>query len=132
MKTTPKTMKKTQTGLTTNEALFSFYRLITDCDKAELIKDFKIEYKQLPLENVFEIKGFLFVADPELRRITEIKSGAKIEMRRVNISIKEPFSSAVGKMAQWLLTTKTWEEINVEVIKVAFAYREPHLNLLIL
>lgn len=138
MKTTPKTLKKTQTELTTNEELFSFFRLFAEHDedtpypRPELVDVFRVEYQQLPLENLFEVKGFQFIADPSNRRITEIKSGAKIEIRRVNVSTKEPFSSVVGKMAQWLRGTKNWDEINHEVMKMAFAHREPHLNLLIL
>lgn len=118
--------------LTTNLEMFSYYRLLSEFGRPELVKDFNLEYLEVPIENVFEIKGFLFVADPELGIITELKSGAKLGTHRINISAKEPFSSIVGKIARWLLEYKSWEEINAEVNKVAFAYREPHLNLLII
>ena len=132
MKTTPKTMKKKQTGLTTNEELFSFYKIYPDNYKLVTATDFHVKFYEQPLENVVSFDGFLFIVEPKLRSITELRSGAKIYVKQVENNPKEPFSSYVAKIFKWVKEHKDWYDINNQVSCISFAYREPHLNLLIL
>lgn len=116
---------------------FSYFRLIISDSNKEVVEsratvdtpDFKVTFEECLYEDIIERKGFLFVVNAKERYITETRSGARIAPRQDKNS-EESFSNYVVRTLN-LIDTKTWEEINAQVIKVFIAHREAHLNLLI-
>ncbi len=130
MKTTQKNQNQKKQS-TTNLEPIAFYKIYPDNYTLTEAKEFHIQFFEQPIENVIEFEGFLFIVEPSLRTITELRSGAKLDIKRIENNPKEPFSSYVAKVFKWVRDNKNWEDIQMQVSGLSFAYREPHLNLLI-
>lgn len=85
---------------------------------------------ELLMEDVIEVKGFLFVVDAKNRTVTETRTGFNI-VGNLDSLENAPFSLVVLKAIS-NVSQKSWEELNDTIRKFSYSYRDAYLNLLII